>query len=67
MDWLEQLPPGERLIAAAILVALMVRGGLWLVRLADYAIDLAVDAWRWLVERRDARRRRHDPEMWRYR
>lgn len=57
MDWLEQLPPGQRLIAAAILLALLVRGGLWLVRLVDYSIDLIVGAWGWAAARADARRR----------
>lgn len=61
MTFLEQLPPGQRLIAAALLLALIVWTGIGLVRLVDRAIDRIVALWAWIEARGDARRRNAPP------
>lgn len=67
MTWLEDLPPTQRLLAAAVLLTLLVSAGFALVRMVNGVIDLIVDAWYWAQARRDARqrntRRRTQPQL----
>jgi hypothetical protein len=64
MTWLEQLPPGQRLLVAAILLAALISAGIGFVAIVKGVIDLVVDARKLSARRRDARRRAAEPRVW---
>jgi hypothetical protein len=65
VTFLESLPPGPRLIVAALAIAVLVVVAVAFLRIVDRAIDAVVKAWGGWMRRRDARRRSAEPRMWR--